>query len=150
MRLSARSKYAVLAMFELALQYRRKFVPVTELAKKQGISRPFLEKLLLQLKRADLTISCRGPDGGYSLAHPPANIRIGDIFKVVEGPVDFIDCFDSPSQSDATNYCMAYLLQEIEEGVCKVLNSKTLQDLCSQARAFQRLSQSNHTHSFSI
>lgn len=150
MRLSARSKYAVLAMFELALQYRRKFIPVAELAEKQGISRPFLEKLLLQLKHAGVTISRRGPDGGYSLARPPAEIRIGDIFKVVEGPVDFTHCVDAPSQSEVTTHCMTHLLQEIEEGICKVLNSKTLQDLCVEAREFQQQSQPNHTHSFSI
>ena len=54
MRLSARSKYAVLAMLELAFQNDGKFVSVTELAEKQGISRQFLEKLLLQLKRSRL------------------------------------------------------------------------------------------------
>ena len=150
MRLSARSKYAVLAMFELALQYRREFVPVAELAEKQGISPPFLEKLLLQLKHAGLATSRRGPDGGYSLALPPDEIRIGDIFKVVEGPVDFADCFDSPSECEVTNYCMTSLLQEIEEGICKVLDSKTLQDLCCKAREFRQLSQPAHTHSFSI
>jgi Rrf2 family protein len=150
MRLSARSKYAVLAMFDLALQYGRKSVSVTELAEQQGISPKFLEKLLLQLKRAGLTTSQRGPNGGYSLALPPDKIRVGDIFKVVEGPVDFTDCFDSPSQSEATNYCMTYLLQEIEEGICKVLDSKTLQDLCCKAREFKQLSQPPHTHSFSI
>lgn len=148
MRLSARSKYAVLAMLELAFQYDRKFVSVTELAEKQGISRQFLEKLLLQLKRAGLTKSQRGPDGGYSLALSPAEICVGDIFKVVDGPVDFTDCFDSLSESDATNYCMATLLQEIEEGICKVLNANTLQDLCVKARDFRQLPP--HMHSFSI
>ena len=148
MRLSARSKYAVLAMLELAFQYDGGFVSVTELAEKQGISRQFLEKLLLQLKRAGLTKSQRGPDGGYSLALPPAEICIGDIFKVVDGPVDFTDCFDPLSESDATNYCMTTLLQEIEEGICKVLNANTLQDLCVKARDFKRLPP--HMHSFSI
>lgn len=148
MRLSARSKYAVLAMLELAFQYDGKFVSVTELAEKQGISRQFLEKLLLQLKRAGLTKSQRGPDGGYSLALSPAEICIGDIFKVVDGPVDFTHCFDPLSESDATNYCMKTLLQEIEDGICKVLNANTLQDLCVKARDFRQLPP--HMHSFSI
>ena len=150
MRLSAKSRYAILAMFELALQYHREFVPVTELAGKHGISRPFLEKLLLQLKRAGLTDSRRGPDGGYSLARPPAEILVGDIFNVIEGPVDFTECFDSPSESDTTNHCMADLFQGIEEGICDVLNSKSLKDLCSQAREFRRRAQPHPTHSFSI
>lgn len=148
MRLSARSKYAVLAMLELAFQYNRKYVSVADLAEKQGISRPFLEKLLLQLKRAGLTKSQRGPDGGYSLALSPAEICIGDIFAVVDGPVDFTDCFNPPSPSDVTTFCMSTLLEEIEEGICNVLNANTLQDLCLKARDFKQLPP--HVHSFSI
>ncbi len=150
MRLSAQSKYAILGMLELALQYRRKFVSVAKLAEKQGISRPLLEKLLLQLKRAGLTESRRGPDGGYSLALPPDEIRIGDIFKAVEGPVNFTRGFDLSLQSEAVDHCMVFLLQEIEEGICEVLNAKTLQDLCCKAREFNQLSQPAHSHSFSI
>ena len=150
MRLSARLKYAVLAMLELALQYPKRFVSVAELAEKHGISRPFLEKLLLQLKQSGLTTSRRGPDGGYSLSVPPNEIRIGDIFEVVEGPVNFTQNFDASSQCDATNHCMEGLLQEIEVGICNVLNSRTLQELCCEARKFKQLSQPAHSIPFSI
>jgi Rrf2 family transcriptional regulator, cysteine metabolism repressor len=150
MRLSARSKYAISAMLELALQYRRKYVSVAELSEKQGVSRPLLEKLLLQLKRAGLTESRRGPDGGYSLACPPDEIRIGDIFRVVEGPVNCTDGLDASSQPGVVSHCIGFLLQEIEDGICTVLNARTLQDLCCKARELKQLSQPAHSHSFSI
>ena len=150
MRLSARLKYAVLAMLELALQYPKQFVSVAELAEKHRISRPFLEKLLLQLKQSGLTTSRRGPDGGYSLGVPPNEIRIGDIFEVVEGPVNFTKKFDASSQCEITNHCMESLLQELEVGICDVLNSKTLQELSSQARKLKQLSQPAHSIPFSI
>ncbi len=150
MRLSARLKYVVVAMLELALQYPKQFVSVAHLAEKHGISCPFLEKLLLQLKQSGLTMSRRGPDGGYRLSVPPEKIRIGDIFEAVEGPVSFAKSFVASSQCEATNHCMAGLLQELEAGISDVLNEKTLHELCSQARRFRRLSQPAHTISFSI
>ena len=150
MRLSARLKYAVVAMLELALQYPKQFLSVAHLAQKHGISCPFLEKLLLQLKRSGLTTSRRGPDGGYRLSLPPEKIRIGDIFEVVEGPICFAKNSAFSSQCAATNQCMAGLLEQLEAGVSDVLNEKTLHELCSQARRFRRLSQPAHTISFSI
>lgn len=145
MRLSARLKYAVYAMLELGLQYRSRFVSVTELAAKRGISRPFLEKLLLQLKRAGLTMSRRGPDGGYSLALPPEEIRIGDIFTAVEGPVNFTAAFENHDLTEVSTF-----FAEIEEEVREVLNTKTLHELCCHTRRVKRLSQPAHSHPFSI
>ena len=75
MHLSAKLKYAIGAMLELGLQYRKQYVSVTVIAEKRSIPGPFLEKLLLQLKEAGLTKSRRGPDGGYSLALAPEKIR---------------------------------------------------------------------------
>ena len=100
MQLSAKLKYAVCAMLELGLQYRKQFVSVTALSEKRCIPGPFLEKLLLELKHAGLTTSRRGPDGGYSLALPPDQIRIGDIFTAVEGPVNLTKGFETQESSE--------------------------------------------------
>ena len=145
MQLSAKLKYAVCAMLELGLQYRKEFVSVTALAEKRSIPGPFLEKLLLQLKGAGLTTSRRGPDGGYSLALPPDKIRIGDIFAAVEGPVDFSKGFETQQSSEIGPF-----FAEIEEEVRDVLNTKTLHELCCHARKFKQLSQPTHSHLFFI
>ena len=145
MQLSAKLKYAVCAMLELGLQYHNQFISVTVLAEKRCIPGPFLEKLLLQLKHAGLTTSRRGPDGGYSLALPPEEIRIGDIFTAVEGPVNFTEGFETQESSEIGGF-----FAEIEEEVREVLNTKTLHELCCHARKLKQLSQPTHSHPFSI
>ncbi len=145
MHLSAKLKYAVCAMLELGLQYHNQFISVTVLAEKRCIPGPFLEKLLLQLKHAGLTTSRRGPDGGYSLALPPEEIRIGDIFTAVEGPVNFTEGFETQESSEIGGF-----FAEIEEEVREVLNTKTLHELCCHARKLKQLPQPTHSHPFSI
>ena len=145
MHLSAKLKYAVCAMLELGLQCHNQFISVTVLAEKRCIPGPFLEKLLLQLKHAGLTTSRRGPDGGYSLALPPEEIRIGDIFTAVEGPVNFTEGFETQESSEIGGF-----FAEIEEEVREVLNTKTLHELCCHARKLKQLSQPTHPHPFSI
>lgn len=145
MQLSAKLKYAVCAMLELGLQYRKQFVSVTVLAEKRCIPGPFLEKLLLELKHAGLTMSRRGPDGGYSLALPPDKIRIGDIFTAVEGPVNLSEGFETQDSSEIGTF-----FADIEKEVREVLNTKTLHELCCHARKLKQLSQPTHSHPFFI
>jgi Rrf2 family protein len=54
------------------------------LAHRQNIPRKFIEQILLQLKRAGLVLSKKGPHGGYALARPPADITVGEVFRFVE------------------------------------------------------------------
>lgn len=145
MQLSAKLKYAICAMLELGLQYRKQFVSVTVLAEKRSIPGPFLEKLLLQLKKAGLTKSRRGPDGGYSLALPPEKIRIGDIFTAIEGPVDYTAGFEAQE-----SYELVTFFAEVEQSVREALNSTTLQELCTHTRKYKKLTQPTHTHPFFI
>lgn len=145
MQLSAKLRYAICAMLELGLHYRKEYVSVTVIAEKRSIPGPFLEKLLLQLKEAGLTKSRRGPDGGYSLALAPEKIRIGDIFTAVEGSVNYTEGFEAQE-----SYELVTFFAEVEENVREVLNSKTLQELCTHARKYKKLTQPTHTHPFFI
>jgi DNA-binding IscR family transcriptional regulator len=67
MRLSQRADYAAHAMVEIARWYGERPVHATEIAQRQGIPEPYLEQLLLALRRAALVRSYRGPGGGYTL-----------------------------------------------------------------------------------
>lgn len=86
MQLSARVDYALRAAAELAVSGSR---PVTaiQLAEAQQIPPKFLENILGQLRRSELIRSQRGPDGGYWLARPPAQISLADIIRAVDGPL---------------------------------------------------------------
>ena len=70
------------------------FLPPTELtsltdvARRQNISLPYLEQLFVKLRRAELVVSVRGTNGGYRLARPAHEIRVVDILEAVDETVD--------------------------------------------------------------
>jgi len=88
MRLSARADYALRAAIELAAASGGgRHVTADQLAKTQGIPGKFLEAILTQLRRAGLVRSQRGPDGGFWLARPAAEISLADIIRAIDGPL---------------------------------------------------------------
>ncbi|MEV0586622.1 Rrf2 family transcriptional regulator [Nonomuraea sp. NPDC050310] len=88
MRLSARTQYALRAVSELAAAPPGP-VPAERIALAQHIPRRFLDNILLQLRRAGIVHSLRGPDGGYWLARPAADITLADVIDVVEGRPEY-------------------------------------------------------------
>jgi Rrf2 family protein len=86
MRLSARSDYALRAVIELAASDGG-HVTAESLARTQSIPNKFLEAILTQLRRAGLVRSQRGPDGGFWLARPAAEISLADIIRAIDGPL---------------------------------------------------------------
>lgn len=89
MRLNARVDYALRAVAELAAAGGSADHPVTaeRLASAQQIPPKFLESILLQLRRAGVIHSQRGPEGGYWLAKPPTEISLADVIRVIDGPL---------------------------------------------------------------
>jgi Rrf2 family protein len=89
MRLNARVDYALRAVAELAASGAGPDRPVTSerIATGQEIPPKFLESILLQLRRAGIIVSQRGPEGGYWLARPAKAISLADIIRVIDGPL---------------------------------------------------------------
>jgi Rrf2 family protein len=86
MRLSARVDYALRAAAELAAAGAGP-TTVGELAKEQDMPPKYLENILLQMRRAGLVRGQRGPEGGYVLARPAAQISLADVIRAVDGPL---------------------------------------------------------------
>jgi Rrf2 family protein len=88
-RLNARVDYGLRAVVELAAASASVDRPVTaeRLASAQDIPPKFLESILLQLRRGDIVCSQRGPEGGYWLARPAEEITLGDVIRVIDGPL---------------------------------------------------------------
>jgi Rrf2 family protein len=85
MRVSAKADYAVRAALELAAHDGP--VKGDAVASAQGIPLKFLENILIELRHAGLVRSQRGPEGGYWLARPAGDVRLGDVIRAVEGPL---------------------------------------------------------------
>ena len=87
MRVTARVDYAVRALVQLASDASVEPVKAEQLATAQQIPLKFLLEILRQLKQHKLLVSRRGPEGGYTLAKPAAEIAIADVIRAVEGPL---------------------------------------------------------------
>jgi Rrf2 family protein len=87
MRISHRGLYALRALMFLAESYDRGLVKIHEIATAEQIPVKFLEAILVLLKNARLVVSQRGREGGYTLRRPPAEIMVGDVVRLIDGPL---------------------------------------------------------------
>ena len=142
MKLSTKGRYGVIAMYDLALNSGDKTpISIKNVAERQQISEHYLEQLMGQLRKAGLVKSTRGAQGGYFLTRDPKEITIGDIIRVMEGPIAPVDCLLSKDKNDS-NYCEkcdACVTQsvwaKVAESISKVLDSITLEDLCRSEKS---------------
>jgi Rrf2 family protein len=92
MKISYRGDYALKAILDLALNYGNGLVKIQDISKRQDIPLKYLEQILLTLKGAGYVKSERGARGGYRLAKGPKQIKMGEIIRLMEGPVSPITC----------------------------------------------------------
>ena len=131
--LSTKGKYGIKAMFELASHYGEGPVAIREIAERHVIPMPYLEQLLVKLKRAELVESIRGPKGGYVLKKPADQIRIGDIVRVMEGPIGLCDCYASDEACDIVDRCVTKLFwKRMSRKIEEMFDQTTLHDLISE------------------
>lgn len=87
MKLSTKGRYAMVALTDLAAAGAVAPVSLSEIARRQDISLPYLEQLFVKLRRAGLVESVRGPGGGYRLARSADSIRVSEVLQAVEETV---------------------------------------------------------------
>ena len=111
MKLSTKGRYAVTAMFDIALHHHEGPVSLSDISERQGISLSYLEQLFTNLRKQGLVNSTRGPGGGYSLAIDSEKIAIADVIDAVDENVDATRCGGS---TDCQNHqrCLTHDLWE--------------------------------------
>lgn len=90
--LTKKGKYGLKAMAHLALLAPGDSAFVADIAARNNISKKFLDAILLELRNDGLLRSKKGPGGGYSLARPAGEITVGQIVRVLDGPLAPIRC----------------------------------------------------------
>lgn len=136
MKLTRRGHYSVKAMLDLAVWAKENPTSVNAIAKRQNIPAPYLEKLLIELRRAELVNSARGTYGGYSLARSPKDISLGEILAAVGETVDPLPRL-SPEISQADDWVTFALWQRLHQKIKDALYSICLEDLYYDARSWQ-------------
>ncbi|NLN06887.1 MAG: Rrf2 family transcriptional regulator [Firmicutes bacterium] len=132
MKITAKGEYGVRAMAMLAQDFRAGPIPLREIADREGISYQFLEQIFLPLRRAGLITSVRGAKGGYALAHPPEKIKVGDIVRILEGPIAPVDCVAEGNESSCKrkSICLTRgIWEKLRDTMSEVLDEITLADV---------------------
>ena len=83
MKLTAKGRYAIKAMINIALNASKDPKTLLEISKHQGISLSYLEQLFALLRKSNLVTGVRGPGGGYRLSTDPENITIAQIINAI-------------------------------------------------------------------
>src|SRR5262252_1799457 len=90
--LSRKAKYALRALYALAADEGHGPVLIADLAERERIPRKFLEAILLELKNAGVLHSKKGKGGGYALAKSPDQITVGEVVRIIDGPLAPVKC----------------------------------------------------------
>ncbi len=135
MRLSAKGRYAVMAMVDLARHGNGNPVSLAEIAVRQEISLSYLEQLFAKLRRGGLVRSVRGPGGGYLLAHGREETRIVDIIVAVDEPMHAVRCTPGAAigcRGDRSRCLTHDLWEELSNQIHLYLSSVSLGDVCDK------------------
>ena len=136
--LSKRSKYAIKALLALADHERGEPVRIVDLAQEEQIPPKFLELILLGLKNQGILQSRKGKGGGYLLARDPADIYLGQIVRMFDGPLApvpcasqtaYMACADCPEEA----VCGVHLaMKAVRDATAKVLDGTSIASLRRQ------------------
>ncbi len=99
MMISTRGRYALRVMIDLAEHPGDRYIPMKDVAKRQGISLKYLERILPVLAKNHFIEGVHGKGGGYRLSGNPKDYKIGDILRLTEGdlaPVACLECGAKP------------------------------------------------------
>ena len=138
MPISQKCQYALSAVFELSKRSGQGPTPAAEIAGAQAIPHRFLESILTQLRQAGIMESQRGSRGGYVLADRPALVTVGDIIRIVDGPVGPVPSaiVDSAANDPPHgNDVFLPIWRRAEVALAEVYDSVTFQDLVDEHAA---------------
>jgi Rrf2 family protein len=138
--LSKRLKYGLRAMLALANEAGGRPLQTSELAEHQRLPRKFLEAILLDLTRHGLLQSKKGRGGGYVLGRKPGDITIGQIIRVLEGPLALVPCVSQTAYRpcdeciDEETCGIRLAMKEVRDATAHILDNTTLAGLNARVR----------------
>lgn len=136
MKLTTRGHYSVKALLDLSLQHGSGPTSVKAIAHRQDLPAPYLEKLLIEMRRAGLVNSVRGSQGGYQLARQPAQISLGQILEAVGEIIEPLPRH-TPDANQAEDWVTLTLWHRLSQKLKEALYSISLADLYYDARSWQ-------------
>ncbi|RJF87559.1 Rrf2 family transcriptional regulator [Oleomonas cavernae] len=129
--ISQKAKYAFKALIHLAT-YPGQTVQIDDIARATGVPRKFLEHILLDLKGHGLITSRRGRSGGYAMLRPPAEITVGAVLRLIDGPIAPLACISVNAYRrcddclDEAACAVRHLFTDVYSVILQVMDATTL------------------------
>jgi len=137
MSLSTKTRYGTRAVLDIAMYEKNGPVTLNEIAKRQDVSKKYVGHIVNQLLTAGILDSVRGPQGGYMLARPSKEIRLGEIIRALNGSMAPVRCVEKPAFCERSKKCATREIWiTIKERVDDVIDGVTLADLVKRQRKF--------------
>jgi Rrf2 family protein len=143
--LTKKGKYGLKAMVHLAGLEPGELAQVADIAQTNSISKKFLDHILTALRNAGLVYSKKGKGGGYALARPAHEIRVGAIVRALDGPLAPIPCasvtaFRPCEDCDDLKSCSVRIIMvEARNAIASVLDHTTLAEMRARSAADNRM-----------
>ena len=137
--LSRKARYALRALYALAAHPGDGPVLIADLAERERIPRKFLEAILLELKNAGVLQSKKGKGGGYALAKAPEQITVGQVIRVIDGPLAPLPCVSEKAYVrceecvDEATCGTRMVMKQVRDAMVAILDRTTLADVQEQS-----------------
>lgn len=133
--ISNKTKYGLHALFHLSQKYNKGPVLIADLAREERIPKKFLELILLDLKNHGILGSKKGKGGGYQLARHPSEIKIGQVVRILDGPLAPVSCVSQTAYKPCKeckdeHHCgIRLVMKEVREAMANILDKTSLEDV---------------------
>jgi len=146
--MSSKAKYGIHALIHLTKRYGKGPVLIAQIAEEEKIPKKFLEAILVDLKNQGVLQSKKGKGGGYELAKPPATIKLGQVIRVLDGPIAPVPCVSQTAyrkcdECPHEDICaIRATMKDVREAIANILDNTSLEDMFKNA---QKLNESVST-----
>ncbi len=133
LRLTKKLLFAIEAVLDIAYNAGTMPVQSSEITRRQGIPRRYLEQVLQQLVREGVLLGVRGPRGGYRLARERRRITLGEIVRIVRSLESSEDPIETDGGAELGHKVVRPLWLELQEQLMQRLDNLTIEELCTRA-----------------
>ncbi len=133
--ISKKTKYGLHALIYLAKHYSSGPALIADLAKQERIPRKFLEAILLELKKQGVLESKKGKGGGYALSRHPKDIKMGQVIRILDGPLAPVACVSQTAyrkcdECREESCCgIRIVMKEVRDAIANILDKTSLEDV---------------------
>lgn len=133
--ISKKTKYGLKALIALAQRYDQGPILIADLAREERIPKKFLELILLGLRNNGILLSKKGKGGGYYLGRNPKDVSMGQVIRIMEGPMAPVPCVSETAyaaceECDSEDLCgIRMVMKDVRDAMAKILDGTSLADV---------------------